>query len=194
MTNLFFAIELSDEARDAVDGFAANWRSMLGDRGDIRWYASRDYHVTLKFLGPRTAGEEERFAEAGRAAATRIADRLAGQGITIRSAGAGAFPNLGHPRVLWAGAVAAPELRSLAAAMESECALLGAPTESRSFRPHITLARCVGGAIEAPKPSGASRVFSPFRVSRFVLMRTSDPASRKTESFIRYNTVRTFDI
>jgi 2'-5' RNA ligase len=56
-------------------------------------------------------------------------------------AGFGAFPTIRRPSVIWAGAEAKPELRSLKHDLEWELAALGFERELRAFQPHVTLGR-----------------------------------------------------
>ena len=54
---------------------------------------------------------------------------------------AGFFPDERHPRVVWAGMAATPNLAELAVEIDQRLELLGIPREQRPFRPHLTLAR-----------------------------------------------------
>jgi len=58
--------------------------------------------------------------------------------------GVGAFPRLASPRVLWVGIQHREELIRLQKDVENTIAPLGFPTEKRSFRGHLTLARLKG--------------------------------------------------
>jgi 2'-5' RNA ligase len=53
----------------------------------------------------------------------------------------GAFPNTRHPRVLWAGVEAPPELSSLQRGIETRTTKIGYPKDKRAFSPHLTLGR-----------------------------------------------------
>ncbi len=53
----------------------------------------------------------------------------------------GFFPNEFKPRVIWTAVEASPNLFELAAALEATLEPLGFPRESRTFVPHLTLAR-----------------------------------------------------
>ena len=73
---------------------------------------------------------------------------------------------------------AGPQLRELAAALETKLAPLGIPPESREFRPHLTLARfdspqgtdALRAAVEALNaPEFGSDVFEEFYLYRSVL-------------------------
>ena len=99
-----------------------------------RWVKPDGLHLTLKFFGETTP---EKVAEIQSALATvTVAEAAA-----IRIHGIGYFPAHHHPRVIWAGITASPQLAALAAEIQSRVGPLGFPAEDRAFSPHITLAR-----------------------------------------------------
>jgi len=112
---------------------------LLKPTAKINWSPMTNLHITTKFIGE---WPQERLGE--------LRDALAGVpwpgpiGIAIR--GIGWFPNPHHPRVLYAGIAAPPELAELARATGDACASLGVAGEEREFRPHLTLARIKGPA------------------------------------------------
>jgi 2'-5' RNA ligase len=61
---------------------------------------------------------------------------------TLTIGGAGCFPNLKRPRVVWIG-ISEPtgKLNSLQRAIESTISPLGYPSEERGFQPHLPLGR-----------------------------------------------------
>ena len=61
--------------------------------------------------------------------------------IPIEARGLGWFPNPHSPRVLFAGIQAPESLTQLHRRSDEAVAVLGVPTETRPFRPHLTLAR-----------------------------------------------------
>ena len=195
-SNLFFAIELPDEAQAAVLINAARWQDMV-DSSAAKWYAPEDYHITLKFLGSHEPCEIDAFAgQAGSFVAGKWTRDALG-GVPIAISGVGGFPNLSAPRVLWAGVEASAPLGLLAVWLDEACETLGVEAESRAYRPHVTLARVreMKGGTAIPEPPAA--LLSPvptFAAGRFVLMQTSSPESRKSGKKLRYNTVHTFDL
>jgi 2'-5' RNA ligase len=89
--------------------------------------------------------EESRLDEIRNALASAVgtSDKL-----SLAIAGAGAFPNVRTPRVLWLGVTGDVEkLGLLQAAVEDAMVRLGFEREERKFSPHLTLAR-----IKFPKP------------------------------------------
>ena len=129
---LFVALELPAEVRAALGAIAARLRA-AGGHG-VRWTDPNGIHLTLKFIGEIEA--ERLGAIRGALAGVHSAHAMEA---TFR--GTGWFPNARHPRVLWAGVEAGPELAALAAEVECVLEPAGIAREGREFRPHLTLAR-----------------------------------------------------
>ena len=139
----FVAVDLSDEARDAIAAAQARLRA-ASPRAEIGWTDPAKMHLTLKFLGEV---EEER-RDAIEAALAAVAERHAAFATT--AGGAGSFPGPSRPRVLWAGLTAGlREIGLLAADVERACAPLGVPPDARPFRGHVTV-----GRVRAPRGIG----------------------------------------
>ncbi len=165
----FCAIELPDELRARV---AERVRRLRAEFSDVRasWEKPEKLHVTLKFLGDI---EPARVAVLSSAAARAVAS-LESFELTINEPGS--FPPHGQPRVLWLGiSDASGRLAFMQHALETECAAVGFPRESRAFKPHLTLAR-IRSTQGARELAAAHREtpFEPrrFKVSEFVVMRS----------------------
>jgi 2'-5' RNA ligase len=128
---LFVALEIPASVREAFRELSARLRGLC--RG-ARWTDADGIHLTLKFIGEIEAGRR-----AGIEAALARVRQPSPFAVVFR--GAGYFPNHRHPRVLWAGVEAGPELGGLASGVERELEPLGFLRESRPFHPHLTLAR-----------------------------------------------------
>jgi len=109
--------------------------SRLRDRfPEGRWIPSGQWHLTLKFLGETQGANVEAVVNAARV----VARNTSSFDITLGSIGF--FPET--PDVLWAAVETGEEpLARLARDLESALDPLGFPRESRSFQPHLTLAR-----------------------------------------------------
>ncbi len=128
----FVAVRLSPEVDDAIAAFQSDLRR-LGT--DISWTAPANFHLTLRFLGNRVAPElVESMIEGLRPIAT------ATMPFTVHARGAGAFPSLNRPRVIWIGLVS-DHLGELAAQVEALSAECGLEPENRRFTPHLTIGR-----------------------------------------------------
>lgn len=129
----FLAIELSEEARNAVAGL----RDRLRRAGaNASWPRPENLHLTLRFLG-------EMDEECQAAIAARLRESLATlQSPALLVRGTGAFPNVRKPSVVWVG-IESPgnALAAVQDACEQAAQAIGLKAEKKAFRPHITLAR-----------------------------------------------------
>ena len=132
----FIGIGLTEECRAAIGEAISVAR---GTGGPVAWIPERNLHLTLKFLGEIPPGRIEELAGAMAAAARGVPP------FGIRVGGAGGFPTLRQPRVLWIGVREPLELvRKLHQNMENELARAGFPRDERPFHPHVTVARVRG--------------------------------------------------
>jgi 2'-5' RNA ligase len=104
-------------------------------------------HITLKFLGEVEEADVPRLREV-------IEVACAGEAaFTFRLKGAGAFPSVKNPRVVWVGIDGGEPMARIAARLEEETAKLGFEKEARPFSPHLTVGRMKGpggaGAVHA---------------------------------------------
>ncbi len=130
---LFIAVELPEAIKKSI----AEVQERLRTAGaHAAWTRPEGIHLTLKFLG-----------EVEEAKAASITDALAGAcrgrgQLRLEITGAGAFPSVKAPRVLWLGLAGEIEkLAVLQAAVEDAMEGLGFEREDRKFSPHLTLAR-----------------------------------------------------
>ena len=156
MPRLFTGIEIPAEQREQL----ARLRQPLPG---LKWVDPENLHITLRFAGDI---DNTRAAE--------LADYLAGISVNafeIRLAGLGVFGGK-DPRSIWVGLEAGPELDALARANERAARAAGLPPESRSFKPHVTVAR-----LKYARPDAVARLLGrigafrsrPFLAGRFVL-------------------------
>jgi 2'-5' RNA ligase len=176
-TRAFIALNLPDADRQALHAAAQPVRDAV-DSG--AWVAAANLHLTLKFLGQVEPGPlasvEQRLRE--------IAARH--RPLTLDIGGAGVFPNLRAPRIVWMGVGQDARLELLYHDVERACDVLGFPVEGRAFRPHLTL-----GRLKAPPDATArGRLTEAVRAlteSRRVVVRTVDlMASRPGAGGSRY--------
>ena len=135
---VFIALDIDDTIRERIQQF------MDGVRGfapDVRWVHPESMHVTLKFIG-------EKSAEAVKEIGLALAD-VQPAAFEISFRGCGFFPTSKGPRVFWIGITAGPQLAALAEAVDGAMAALGVPKEEHAFSPHLTLAR--RGGSGAPR-------------------------------------------
>ena len=104
----------------------------------IRWVRPDSIHLTLKFLGQVPSDQIALITSSLKNAMT--SHHVFG----LEVAGAGCFPDLHHPRVIWVGVKedgGGHQLQHVQRAVESAISPLGYPTEARDFSPHLTLGR-----------------------------------------------------
>jgi 2'-5' RNA ligase len=178
---LFVALEIPSAVREKLAALIAALRTVSPQ---TRWVRPDNLHVTLKFIGevPETKLAAIRSALAG---------VRSDQPAALDLRGLGFFPNEKHPRVFWAGIVASPNLKTLAADIEQAMEKLGIPREQRPFSPHLTLAR-----FERPRlpeklrttiQAVATRDFGSLRARQFQLIE-----SKLKSSGAEYTTLESF--
>jgi len=136
----FIAVELPSEILRLMREAQAQLKA-VAPPDSVRWVHVEGIHLTLKFLGAVPASQLDMITAAMAAAARNVAP------FTMTIGGAGCFPNLKHPRVIWIG-ISEPtgRLNSLQHAVESTISPLGYPAEERGFQAHLTLGRAARDA------------------------------------------------
>lgn len=156
MPRLFFGLEIPVEIKDRL----LNVRAAVSG---AKWQSAEQLHLTLLFLGHVN---EERIA-----AVCDEAGQIQMDPFGLEVAGTGCFGQLQRPRNLWAGVQPAAPVAELHETLKVRMDNLGFVTESRAFRPHITLARfkrrpwSVGNLLAQHGQS----VFGQFPVNQFAL-------------------------
>jgi 2'-5' RNA ligase len=157
MPRLFTAIEVPDEIRDEL------YRLRMPLPG-ARWMKPESYHITLRFAGDIGNSEAREFI-------ANLA-RIEPDGFELKISGLGVFGG-DDPHSIWAGVEPQPRLEELARAHEKAARNAGLAPETRTFRPHITLARLKHSNAEAVarflSRQGGYRS-EPFFVARTLLM------------------------
>lgn len=113
---------------------------LMGRRPPVSWTPEQNLHVTLKFLGEVSPDRVDRIAALLAGAAGDV------PAFEFVVEGAGGFPSLRAPRVLWVGIRESLELvGKLHENMENALSGAGFPREGRPLHPHITVGRARGG-------------------------------------------------
>ncbi len=128
----FVAMRVSEEVEAALAEFI---QKLSSPRDGIAWSRPDKLHITLRFLG--AAVDPALLAPLKEALA-----RIAGQTppLLVRTCGVGGFPDLRHPRVLWAG-LECDRLGELAAKIEDAAVAAGFEPSRRPWAPHLTIGR-----------------------------------------------------
>lgn len=137
---LFVAIDITEEIRKRIARFLEGVRRFAPD---AKWVGPETFHITLKFIGERTAEDTERIRQ--------VLQEIQAAPVALSFSGYGFFPNPNKARVFWTGIQADEHLAQLASAVDAATADLGIAREKAPFTPHLTLARARDGS-----PRGAS--------------------------------------
>ncbi|MDB5348295.1 MAG: 2,5 ligase family [Schlesneria sp.] len=104
-------------------------------RPPLKVISSDQLHLTTVFLGETDESLVSSLGEVIHDVASSV--RFS----QLILCGIGAFPNVSRPTVVWAGFANPLPLIQLADQLASRCEQLGFARETRSFQPHLTLAR-----------------------------------------------------
>jgi len=130
----FIAVELPREIKQRLDRLQNQLKA--GSRAPVRWVDPDIIHLTLKFLGNIDAAITGKITAALQEAVRGI------RPFQVEIGGLGVFPNPRRVQVIWIGLEGEVEkLGQLQRRIDSVLTPLGFKPESRSFTPHLTLAR-----------------------------------------------------
>jgi 2'-5' RNA ligase len=130
----FIAIELPEELRAELARLQDKLKS--GRVSGAKWVDPYGIHLTLKYLGNIVEETVGKVTEAMERAAEGALP------FSLEVKGLGVFPNLNRVQVVWVGVGGeVDKLAKLQQRLDSNLASLGFAPESRSFTPHLTLAR-----------------------------------------------------
>lgn len=129
MVRLFVAIDLPPEMREVLK---SSQEELAKSRARLSVVSPENIHITLKFIGEVEEG-----------AVPAVQERLAGvtgRPFEVSVSGISA-DNRRRPRVVWCGIIDGGRCAVLNDQIEEALEPLGIRKESRTFRPHATLAR-----------------------------------------------------
>lgn len=104
----------------------------------LRWVRPENVHLTLRFLGDISTDVIDPI----RCALERLAVEVPSFSLRIR--GAGAFPSVSRPRVVWLGLDGQVHLMDMYGKLSSLLSEYGFPEETRPFKGHLTIGRSKG--------------------------------------------------
>ncbi len=136
MMRSFIAFDLDNES--VLKRITDLQCSLARTGADLKLVEPKNIHITLRFLGNITPNMVEKvFEEMKKVQFTPF---------SVNLHGAGAFPDLRYPKVLWIGiADGAEQLRSIFEQLEPRLRSLGFAPDSKGFSPHLTIARVKSG-------------------------------------------------
>jgi 2'-5' RNA ligase len=143
----FIAVELPPAVKGRVSARQQELQQLLAVQELARawrWTPPENLHLTLRFLGETSAGQQ-RAIEAALSAGAEAAGPFA-----LSLGALGAFPNLRRPNILWldfGGELSV--LAALQGQIERAAREAGFAAEERAFTPHLTIARAQKSASPA---------------------------------------------
>ncbi|MGH7741897.1 MAG: RNA 2',3'-cyclic phosphodiesterase [Candidatus Eiseniibacteriota bacterium] len=171
---VFLAIFPPAQTQQLAHSAAVRVREAAGAAAStVSWVKLENLHYTLSFLGELGEDGTRRAGEAASEAAGGLT------AFDVALGGAGAFPNVGHARVLWLGLDrGAGEFTDLARRVEGALVKRGFDREKRPFSPHLTIGRVRNprhdfGAALAAVPSLANESAARFRVASVRVVRST---------------------
>ncbi len=128
----FIALELPEELKKNIYVYIEKLKAA---GADVKWVRTENLHLTLKFLGNTP---EELLKD--------INERLfflskSYERFPLQVSGAGAFPNIKYPRVIWLGVHDSEEIIKLQHDIDESMAGLGFERDDKQFTPHLTIGR-----------------------------------------------------
>lgn len=125
----FIALDLPEDAKEELRRLQQQIKNSGGS--DVKASFTKDFHITLKFLGEITPQKAEAVKKSlGSCRLKKISATLDGIGV---------FPGESHIRVVWAGVEPEDEILKLQKQVDE--ALQADFKKEKDFRAHITLAR-----------------------------------------------------
>lgn len=175
MIRLFAALHVPDLIAEGL------MRRQTGLKG-ANWRPREALHITLRFFG--------QVAEPVADDIDSALSVVGGPPLTLTLAKVGSFDDGKHVEAVWAGVEPDPALEQLAARCESAARRAGLKAETRTYKPHVTLAY-----LRRPDPldvagwEQANNLLKspPFRVDRFGLY-----SSHQTDEGSRYRLEREY--
>lgn len=131
----FYAIELSDEVRNAARHIVDQLKNCEWSE-HVRWTPLENLHLTIRFLGDVS---EELLTQLNSSIKAQLAD-VAPFSIMFKEPRL--FPHFKKPRVVAAIVPHNDALNALANILESSAVAAGLEPETRQFKGHLTLGRC----------------------------------------------------
>jgi len=136
----FIAFDINND--DVLRRFSEIQGTLAKTGADLKLVEPRNIHITMRFLGDISVNMVDQIHQ------TMAKVDFSPFDAEIR--GLGAFPDLRHPRVVWAGIrKGSEESRAVFNQLEPLLQNLGFKPDPKGFSPHLTLARVKTGRNKA---------------------------------------------
>ena len=133
----FIAIPLPKEVSEYLTEIISNLKLIIPDKS-VKWVQPGNIHLTLKFLGNISKSTLHFLIEK-----LKTENEFSPFNLTINKIGA--FPSLYKPQVIWVGTSSHNTLSELAQFVEKSTSMVKNENDSKSFSPHLTIARLKPG-------------------------------------------------
>lgn len=164
---VFVAVDISAEAKARVVNLTSEMRREFPDLR-VGWEKPEKLHLTIKFLGDIEHDHLDSLQKAVDETAKLLSPFL------LELQGTGCFPSPKKAKILWTGIHdPANGLRNLYETLEETAAGYGFTKESRSFKPHLTIAR-----LREPEKAG--------RLTEKFLQAELEPVSFEVSNIVIY--------
>ncbi|WP_257391401.1 RNA 2',3'-cyclic phosphodiesterase [Cytobacillus gottheilii] len=130
----FFALSLPEEVKKEMWSYFEAYKVTLPFK---TWVHQEDYHITLAFLG----GAEKTMLEDAISLVRSSMQHEEIRSFSIHINKLDVFGQADSPRIFWAGLKESPPLHKVRKRVYDACLKAGFRLETRSFKPHITVAR-----------------------------------------------------
>ncbi|HEY2168288.1 MAG TPA: RNA 2',3'-cyclic phosphodiesterase [Candidatus Angelobacter sp.] len=138
---IFIALDIPADVRAHLTSYMERARALAPE---ARWARVEGLHVTLKFLGH----VDDAVVEQIKAALASIKSAP----FEVRFEGVGFFPNPKAARVFWVGVDGGKSLPDLASTIDTTLERLGFAGETKTYHPHLTLARTSSRPLRELRP------------------------------------------
>lgn len=129
----FVAIPLPKEIIEYLAEIISTLKLTMPDKS-VKWVHSGNIHLTLRFLGNISKSTLHFLFEK-----LKTDNQFSPFNLTINKLGA--FPSLYKPQVIWVGTSTHNTLSELAKFVENSTSMVKNENDSKSFSPHLTIAR-----------------------------------------------------
>ncbi|MCD6243828.1 MAG: RNA 2',3'-cyclic phosphodiesterase [Candidatus Korarchaeota archaeon] len=139
----FIAIDVEDAG--IVSKISEIQETLVASKARLKRVETENLHFTLKFLGEV---EEERL-ELVKSTMNDVLENF--NPFSMHLYGVGAFPRISRPNVVWIGVAEGREIFiEMAKELDRALSKLGFKKETKSFEPHLTVARVKGHSGDLP--------------------------------------------
>ncbi len=168
ISRLFVAFEIPSEAKrelaQIISKLNQACNSQRTDKHSIKWVKAEGIHLTTQFLGDI---ENSHIQEIKRTI-TDVHERSDKRAFILKSNTIGAFPNLARPRVIWTDLSGADieRMKTFVSAVSKQLIAIRCLSETKNFKPHLTLGRIRRGSQGQSLQTIADAVtFSPIEIT-----------------------------